>query len=64
MKPFLGAVCPILIVPEIGREFVDPVIGGSKLQRHGDLRRASVGIVVDVRDGGERNKLNVSLPIS
>src|SRR5215469_5691071 len=30
-------------------------------QRQGDLRRV---IVVDVRDGGERNKLNVSLPIS
>jgi len=33
MQPFLRAVCPILIVPEIGREFVDPVIGGSKLIR-------------------------------
>lgn len=30
-------------------------------QRQGDLRRV---IVVDLRDGGERNKLNVSLPIS
>ena len=29
MQPFLRAVCPILIVPEIGREFVDPVIGAT-----------------------------------
>jgi hypothetical protein len=33
MQPLLGATCPILIVPEIGREFVYPAVGGSKLIR-------------------------------
>jgi hypothetical protein len=33
MQPLLGAICPILIIPEIGREFVYPAVGGSKLIR-------------------------------
>ena len=31
MQPLLGAICPILIIPEIGREFVYPAVGDSKL---------------------------------
>jgi len=33
MQPILGATCPLLIVPEIGCEFVYPTVGGSKLIR-------------------------------